>query len=142
MDGERLLYDISELSHLFRDSASIETLLNKAVEMVAGRTQSAVCSIYLYNPEKHELVLRATKGLNPESVGRVRLKLGQGLTGLALQEMRPICEKDASRSPNYKFFPGIFEERYDAFLAVPIARGISKMGVLVLQRDAKQCPYH
>ena len=139
MDGKRLLCDISELSHLFRDSASIETLLNKAVEMVAARTQSAVCSIYLYNPEKDELVLRATKGLNPESVGRVRLKLGQGLTGLAMKEMRPICEKDASRNPNYKFFPGIFEERYDAFLALPIARGISKMGVLVLQRDASQC---
>ncbi len=139
MDGKRLLCDISELSHLFRDSASIETLLNKAVEMVAARTQSAVCSIYLYKPEKGELVLRATKGLNPESVGRVRLKLGQGLTGLAMEEMRPVCEKDASRSPNYKFFPGIFEERYDAFLALPIARGISKMGVLVLQRDMSQC---
>ena len=139
VNSQELLYDISELSHLFRESASIETLLNRAVEMVARRTDSAVCSIYLYNPEKQELTLRATKGLNPESVGRVHLKLGQGLTGLALQEMRPICEADASRNPNYRFFPGIFEERYNAFLAVPIARGVSKMGVLVLQRDASQC---
>jgi phosphotransferase system enzyme I (PtsP) len=139
VDSERLLYDISALSHLFRESASVETLLNKAVEMVASSTQSAVCSIYLYNPEKHELTLRATQGLNPDSVGRVRLKLGQGLTGLSLQEMRPVCEADASHNPNYKFFPGIFEERYDAFLAVPITRGISKMGVLVLQRDTSQC---
>ena len=139
MDSQQLLYDISELSHLFRESASIETLLDRAVEMVARRTQSAVCSIYLYNPQKQELTLRATRGLNPESIGRVHLKLGQGLTGLALQEMRPICEADASRNPNYKFFPGIFEERYNAFLAVPIARGVSKMGVLVLQRDASQC---
>jgi phosphotransferase system enzyme I (PtsP) len=139
VDSRQLLYDISELNHLFRDSASIETLLSKAVEMVAERTRSAVCSIYLYNPEKQELTLRATKGLNPESVGQVHLKLGQGLTGLALQEMRPICEVDASRNPNYKFFPGIFEERYNAFLAVPITRGISRMGVLVLQREATQC---
>ena len=139
MDSERLLYDINELNHLFRDSASVETLLNKAVEMVAERTQSAVCSIYLYNPEKRELTLRATRGLNPESVGRVRLKLGQGLTGLALKEMRTICETDASRNPNYQFFPGTFEERYNAFLAVPIARGLSKMGVLVLQRNADHC---
>ena len=139
VNSQQLLYDISELSHLFRESASIETLLNRAVEMVARRTQSAVCSIYLYNPQKQELTLRATQGLNPESVGRVHLKLGQGLTGLALQEMRPICEVDASRNPNYKFFPGIFEERYNAFLAMPIARGVSKMGVLVLQRDAVQC---
>lgn len=136
MDSEQLLYDINELSDLFRDSASIETLLDKAVEMVAVRTQSAVCSIYLYNPEDRALTLRATRGLNPESVGRVRLKLGQGLTGLALEEMQTVCEEDARRNPNYKFFPGILEERYNAFLAVPIARGISKMGVLVLQRDS------
>jgi phosphotransferase system enzyme I (PtsP) len=139
LNSQQLLYDISELSRLFRESASIETLLNRAVEMVARRTQSAVCSIYLYNPETQELTLHATKGLNPESVGRVYLKLGQGLTGLALQEMRPVCEVDASHNPNYKFFPGIFEERYNAFLAVPIARGVSKMGVLVLQRDVSQC---
>lgn len=138
MNGEQLLYDINELNHLFRDSASIETLLNKAVEMVAQRTGSAVCSIYLYDPQEQELVLRATKGLNPESVGRVRLKLGQGLTGLALKEMRPVCETDASHNPSYKYFPGIFEERYDAFLAVPIARGVSRLGVLVLQRSTGQ----
>jgi phosphotransferase system, enzyme I, PtsP len=139
MDSERLLYDINELNHLFRGSASVETLLNKAVEMVAERTQSAVCSIYLYNPERKELTLRATRGLNPDSVGRVRLKLGRGLTGQALQEMRTICVTDASQNPNYQFFPGIFEERYDAFLAVPIARGLSKMGVMVLQRDSDHC---
>lgn len=136
MDSERLLCDINELNHLFHESASIETLLDKAVELVADRTQSAVCSIYLYKSEDHVLTLRATRGLNPESVGQVRLRLGQGLTGLALQEMQTICEEDASRNPNYKFFPGIFEERYNAFLALPIARGISKMGVLVLQRDS------
>jgi phosphotransferase system enzyme I (PtsP) len=139
VNSQQLLHDISALSHLFRESASIETLLNKAVEMVARRTQSAVCSIYLYNPDKQELTLHATEGLNPESVGRVHLKLGQGLTGLALQEMRPVCEADAGRHPGYKFFPGIYEERYNAFLAVPIARGMSKMGVLVLQRDSRQC---
>jgi phosphotransferase system enzyme I (PtsP) len=133
------LYDINELNHLFRGSASVETLLNKAVEMVAERTQSAVCSIYLYNPQRNELTLRATHGLHPESVGRVRLKLGRGLTGQALQEMRTICVTDASNNPNYQFFPGIFEERYNAFLAVPIARGLSKMGVLVLQRDSDHC---
>ena len=109
MDSERLLYDIGELNHLFRDSVSIETLLNEAVEMVASRTRSAVCSIYLYNPEDRELTLRATRGLNPESVGTVRLRLGQGLTGLALQQMQTVCEKDASHNPNYKYFPGIFD---------------------------------
>jgi phosphotransferase system enzyme I (PtsP) len=51
-----------------------------------------------------------------------------------LKELRPVCEKDAVHNPNFKFFPGIFEERYECFLAVPILRGIWKIGVLVLQR--------
>ncbi len=135
MDNEQLLYDISQLNELFRDSTSIQNLLDKTVAMVASHTNSDVCSIYLYNNENHELVLRATRGLNPDSVGRVKLKLGQGLTGLALQDLRPICEKDAIHNPNFKFFPGIFEERYECFLAVPIVRGIWKIGVLVLQRQ-------
>jgi phosphotransferase system enzyme I (PtsP) len=139
MDSQELLYDINELSHLFRESATIEMLLNRAVEMVAARTQADVCSIYLYDAEERLLTLRATRGLNPESVGVVRLKLGQGLTGLALQQVQTICEKDASQNPSYKFFPGIFEEKYDAFLALPITRGVSKMGVLVLQRGTGEC---
>jgi phosphotransferase system enzyme I (PtsP) len=134
MDNKQLLYDINELNDLFRESASIQTLLDKTVAMVASHTESEVCSVYLYNNENHELILSATRGLNPDSVGKVRLKLGQGLTGLALKELRPVCEKDAARSPNFKFFPGIYEERYQCFLAVPIVRGISKIGVLVLQR--------
>ena len=135
MDNEKLLYDISELNNLFRDSAGIQSLLDKTVEMVASHTGSDVCSVYLFNNENNELVLSATRGLNPSSVGNVKLKLGQGLTGLALKEMRPVCEKDAAHSPNYKYFPGIHEERYDCFLAVPITRGISRIGVLVLQRE-------
>jgi len=139
MDNTQLLYDISELNSLFRESASIQTLLDKTVEMVASHTQSDVCSVYLYNSENRELILRATRGLNPESVGKVRMKLGQGLTGLALKELRPVCEKDAAHSPNFKFFPGIFEEQYQSLLAVPIARGISRIGVLVLQRKDDRC---
>ncbi|MBN2316946.1 MAG: phosphoenolpyruvate--protein phosphotransferase [Sedimentisphaerales bacterium] len=139
MNNKQLLYDISELNSLFRESASIQTLLDKTVEMVASHTQSDVCSVYLYNSEHHELILSATRGLNPESVGKVRMKLGQGLTGLALKELRPVCEEDAAQSPNFKFFPGIFEENYQSFLAVPIARGISRIGVLVLQRKDDRC---
>ena len=96
--------------------------------MVASHTNSDVCSVYLYNSENRELILSATRGLNPESVGKVRLKLGQGLTGLALKELRPVCEKDAAQNPNFKFFPGIDEEQYHSLLAVPIARGLVGSG--------------
>ncbi|HRZ40072.1 MAG TPA: phosphoenolpyruvate--protein phosphotransferase, partial [Candidatus Omnitrophota bacterium] len=80
-----------------------------------------------------ELVLKATKGLKPEAVDNVRLRLGEGLTGLALKEMRPICEREASKIPGYRYFPEIGEEAYDSFLAVPILRGTNRIGVMVVQ---------
>ena len=83
------------------------------------------------------MILKATKGLKPEAVGRVTLKLGEGLTGLALKELRPICERQASRNPHYRYFPEIGEEPYESFLAVPILRGQTRIGAMVLQNSAK-----
>jgi phosphotransferase system, enzyme I, PtsP len=129
-----LLFDISELQWVVSDNANIEEFLAKTVEMTARHMQADVCSIYLYDESTETLSLKATRGLNPELVGQVSLKLGEGITGLALKELRPICEKQGSRHPNYKFFSGLQEETFDAFLAVPIIHGIVKIGVLVVQR--------
>ena len=74
MEGFQLLCDISELNHLFRDSVSVEGFLQKTVEMVTHRLKTDVCSIYLYDEEEDLLVMRATQGLHPDSVGQVRMK--------------------------------------------------------------------
>lgn len=137
VDHIKMLCDIGELSWIFSDSNSIETFLQKIVQMVAGHIRADVCSIYLYNEEDQQLVLTATHGLNPDSVGKVTLRLGEGLTGLAMKEMRTISEHRGRDNPAFKFFPGIDEEKYDAFLAVPMALGLSKIGVLVAQRGGK-----
>jgi len=137
MEHYQLLCDISDLNHLFRQSASVENLLDATVQMVTRHLQSDVCSIYLYDDATETLVMRATAGLNPDSVGHVRMKLGDGLTGLALKELRPICVSRASKHPAYKLFVGTDEEQYDNFLAVPITRGLNRIGVLTLQRKKR-----
>jgi phosphotransferase system enzyme I (PtsP) len=132
-DNVDLICNIGELAGLFKKSSSLEDFLQTVVSIVAYHMRSAVCSVYLYNEKAQELVLTATQGLSADSIGRVRLKLGEGLTGQALKELRPIREGAGNRSPQYKFIPGILEERYQAFLAVPIMRGLDRVGVLVLQ---------
>jgi phosphotransferase system enzyme I (PtsP) len=98
---------------------------------------SEVCSIYIYYENTNELVLRATKGLKPEAIGNVKMKLGEGLTGIALKELRPVSEKNASKTPGYRYFPDIGEEKYESFLAVPIVRGTNRIGVVVIQNSQK-----
>ncbi|HSB69039.1 MAG TPA: phosphoenolpyruvate--protein phosphotransferase [Candidatus Methylomirabilis sp.] len=134
MDHLRLLCEIGELNWIFSDSASTKAFLQRIVAIVADHMQAEVCSIYLYDAEREELTLKATKGLSPESVETVRLKLGEGLVGLALQELRPVIEPIASVNPHFKYFPGILEERYEAFLVVPILRGKARIGAVTVQR--------
>ncbi len=136
-DHTKLLCDIGELSGLFSDTPSLEGFLQKTVEMVSEHMHSEVCSIYLYYEETGELVLKATKGLKSQAVGKVRLKLGEGLTGQALQELQPICVRHASQAPGYRYFPEIGEEVYESFLAVPIARGQNRIGAIVIQNSQR-----
>jgi phosphotransferase system enzyme I (PtsP) len=135
MDHFQLICDIGEINQVFTDSRSIETFLQKIVDLVASHMSTAVCSIYLYEESSTELVLSATHGLNQNSVGKVRLKLGEGLVGLSLKEMRVINEHTGKLHPNFKAIPDISEEKFDTFLAVPILRGVLKIGVLVIQRE-------
>lgn len=132
-DHTGLICSIGELSGLFTDASSLDGFLQKIPQMIADHMESAVCSIYLYYEETQELVLTATKGLKPEAIGRVRLKLGEGLTGRAVKELRAICETNASRVTGYRYFPEIGEEAYESFLAVPILRGQTRVGALVIQ---------
>ncbi len=132
-DNVELICSIGELAGLFEKSTSLQGFLQTAVSTVAYHMRAAVCSVYLLDDATQELVLAANQGLSADSVGRVRLKLGEGLTGTALKELRPIREGMAARNPKFKFIPGIFEERYQAYLGVPILRGLSRVGVLVVQ---------
>lgn len=134
-DHVKLICDIGELSAACHSAPCLEDFLQRAAEMTAAHMQSDVCSIYLYFDETKDIVLQATKGLSPDAVGNVRLKLGEGLTGLALKEMRPICEREASKRPGYRYFPHIGEEPYESFLAVPILRGQTRIGVMVVQNS-------
>lgn len=136
-DFVSLLCDIGELTDVFTDAPSLEAFLDKIVSMVAAHMQARVCSVYLYHEDTEELVLTATHGLKKEAVNAVRLKCGEGLTGLALKEMRTVCEPDASRNPQYRYFCDIGEEAFQSFLAVPILRGHRRIGVMVMQNDKK-----
>lgn len=136
-DHTKLLCDIGELSGLFSDTPSLEGFLQKIVEMISAHMRSEVCSIYIYYENTQELILRATKGLKKEAIGLVKMKLGEGLTGISLKELRPVCEKNASKTPGYRYFPDIGEEKYESFLAVPIVRGTNRIGVIVIQNLQK-----
>lgn len=130
-----LLCDVGELATLLASSENIDAFLNQIVHLTARHFHADVASIYLCDDNEDLLTLAATHGLNPSQVGQVQLKEGEGLVGRCLQQMAPVREDRASRSPHFKYFSKLNEDPYDSFMAVPIRRGGEKIGVLVVQRE-------
>jgi phosphotransferase system, enzyme I, PtsP len=133
--GLRTLEDISELilhSHDLR-----ETLQN-IVNLIAKRTGSDVCSIYLLEKDGETLTLYATKGLSKGSVGKVRMNTSEGLTGLVVENRGVVAIEDAPSHPRYKYFRETKEERFHSFLGLPLFEHRSPAGVIVIQtRDPR-----
>jgi phosphotransferase system enzyme I (PtsP) len=134
-DRVTLLADVAEV--VARSHDLDETLAN-VVDLVAKRLDADVCSLYLTATDLSLLVLRATVGLRRESVGRVKLRLDEGLVGLAAERQQPVVIEHAREHPRYKYFPETGEEQFETLMAAPlIVRGIA-VGVLVVQtREAR-----
>src|SRR5437773_9728891 len=65
-----------------------ETLMN-VVALIAKRFRTDVCSAYLLEPDRANLVLAATVGLRRECIGSLRMAAQEGLTGLVAELVRP-----------------------------------------------------
>jgi signal transduction protein with GAF and PtsI domain len=133
-DEASLLGTLEEISRLVVSHTGdpAETLTNIA-RLIQQRCHSDVCSVYLLQPDRIHLVLSATIGLQPSSVGKVRMGLTEGLVGLVGEELRPQVIADATTHPRFKYFPDAGEDRYHSFLGVPMVDRGLLLGVLVVQ---------
>ena len=131
-DGSVLL-TLEEIGRVVSQSGNPAETLANIVQLIQWRFSSDVCSIYLLEPDRSNLVLAATVGLRPEGVGHVRMRLDEGLVGLVAQQLRPVMVQDAPAHPRFKYFQEAGEEPFHSFLGVPlIDRGLPQ-GVLIVQ---------
>jgi two-component sensor histidine kinase/putative methionine-R-sulfoxide reductase with GAF domain len=117
-----------------------ETLdLQEVLELVATKTANALeadaCFVYLYDERADELVLRATYGASvEEETRRPRMRLGEGITGSAVADGRPVMiPEQAHLDPRFKTFANLHEEEYESILAVPILMREKLEGALNLR---------
>jgi phosphotransferase system, enzyme I, PtsP len=95
----------SEISQISSDTRGPAECLEALVRLVRSRLKVDVCSTYLLEPDRSTLVLAATVGLNPESVGRVRMKLHEGITGMVAEKIAPIKVRKRLRISATNTFP-------------------------------------
>jgi phosphotransferase system enzyme I (PtsP) len=122
-----------EMCFVIQRSHSLREILDNAVQLIAREMGTDVCSIYLLDPRDHRLRLMATQGLDKAALGKVRLALGEGLTGTVVKEMRSLAVEDASTHPAFRYFPETKDEQFHSFLGVPLAIRNRPVGAIVIQ---------
>jgi FixJ family two-component response regulator len=131
-------FDIAVLSKMASRLSAADELnqvLYEVVEFVSAVVECDSCMVYVI--EGDELVLRASKNPHPESIGSVKMQLGQGITGWVAEHRRPVAVgKSASQDPRFKVFNELPEDRFEAFLSVPLVSGGRLVGVINVQSRA------
>ena len=120
---EQQLRLVQRISRFVAREVSLPDALQGVVELVVEFMQCDSCLLYLLQDQ--ELVLCASNNPQPDTIGTVRLKLGEGLTGWVARERRLLSiSREAYLDPRFKLFTDLPEDAYEAFLSAPvIARG-------------------
>ena len=116
---------------------SVQERLDDFVDAITEAMQVGVATIYLRRPNR-ELELSATRGLKKSAVHKTLMQPGEGLVGHVVQTARPLNLADAPAHPLFSYRPETGEDKYFAFLGVPILRGGRTLGVLVVQSEEQR----
>ncbi len=124
------IISLEEISMLVSSDFELPQVLQMMAEKVASQLRVSVCSIYLMDGE--DLILAATHGFDPAFVGKIRIRLGEGITGTVARDKQYISLSRASQDPRYKYFPELQEEKYNSMLSFPISDKKDIYGVINL----------
>jgi two-component sensor histidine kinase/putative methionine-R-sulfoxide reductase with GAF domain len=121
-ETRRHLTLLTETIEAVNSTLDLEEVLALVARKVADALGAEACFVYLYDERSDELVLRATHGTSVEEMTkRPRLRLGEGITGVAAEERLPVVLSAAAHlDPRFKSFPNLPEDRFQSIFAVPI----------------------
>jgi signal transduction protein with GAF and PtsI domain len=125
------------------DIASSELDLNLTlqliVKIVTEMTDADSVFIYLFDEGKQNLTLMASKTAHKKELGKVVLRAGEGITGWVARENKTVAIKARAYSdPRFKGFDVLPEDRYEAFLSVPVIYKGRAIGVVNVQHKSQQ----
>jgi signal transduction protein with GAF and PtsI domain len=114
----RILHQISQS---ISSTLDLDQVLRQIVDLVIDVTRGDACLIYLLDDNGENLVLRASKNPHPRLIGKIAMRVGEGITGWVAQEVQTVAiARHASKDTRFKVFHTLPEDRYEAFLSVPI----------------------
>ena len=110
----------------------LDGILHEIVGLIRDFLDCDSCLVYLV--EEGQLVLFASSDGNRSNLGKVRLRIDEGLTGWVARERRLLAiSREAYNDPRFKFFKDLPQDTFEAFLSVPIISQGKVVGVINVQ---------
>lgn len=130
-----------ELAFLYRVAQTVHSLelnevLREIVHIASEVTHADSVLVYVLDSKKEHLILRASKNPHKELLQKITMRMGEGITGWVARERKPVAiSQNARRDPRFKFFRSLPEDRFEAFLSVPIINKSGVVGVINVQHQ-------
>ena len=126
MDG------LHEIGKRIAAADPLHAVLSRVVQFVGSIVRCDSCFVYVL--EQGDLVLRASKTPHPDVVDRLKLRVGQGITGWVAEHRQPVAVgKRAFEDTRFQTFNELPEDQYEAFLSVPVISRGKLVGVINVQ---------
>jgi signal transduction protein with GAF and PtsI domain len=123
---------LHEIGQRIAASDPLHMVLARVVEFVSTVVMCDSCFIYVL--EDGDLTLRASKNPHAEVVDRLKLRIGQGITGWVAENKKPVVlSSNAFQDHRFQSFTELPEDRYEAFLSVPVLCRDKLVGVINVQ---------
>jgi signal transduction histidine kinase len=130
----RFLHQILRLATTAR---TWEELLETVVDGTRDALHASVSSLYLLDRDGEQLTLAATNGLDRHHIGRAKVKMGEGITGLVASSRQPQAIPDVRADSRFLWVRGLDQRRFIAsMLSVPLTWREQVVGVLNVQTES------
>ena len=130
-EKDREIAILHAIAGVVSSTQDLDELLQKFCTMIIEHLSADSVLIYLFDENREELILRGSDKPHSENVGAVKLKLGEGITGWVAEKRKIVAiSRHASDDPRFKSFSSLQEDRYEAFISVPITMNDELLGVM------------
>ena len=131
-DAHREIALLHQIGERIAAADPLATVLDLVVEFVSAVVKCDSCFVYVLEGE--DLILRASQNPHSDVLDRLKLRMGQGITGWVAENKRPVAiARNALLDPRFQLFPELPEDRFEAFLSVPILCRDKLVGVINIQ---------
>lgn len=121
---------ISKVANLITSGLYLEELLRLVVQVTAEIMNSKISSLMLLDPEKKELIVKATQSISEQYNKKPNIKLGVGIAGIVARDNKPITVLDVREDERYINRDIAKKETLVSLASVPLAVKGRVIGVL------------